>query len=160
SSVSRLHFWDVKTGKLVFEFDQVGTIGSFSLSADGKLVAVCNGPNVAIWDVGNRKKQIQFVGNDHSVEKAAFSPDGKTVVCVSEGNIPDPEYKPNVGLFEVATGKRLWKVRGPQGYLQAVSFSPGGKHVAVGSVHESIRILESTSGKEEGRINTPVFSLA
>src|SRR5262249_55637720 len=64
------------------------------------------------------------------------------------------------GLFEVATGKRLWKVRGPQGYLQAVSFSPGGKHVAVGSVHESIRILESTSGKEEGRINTPVFSLA
>lgn len=88
---------------------------------------------------------------------AAFSPDGKTVVTVSDDN--------TARLWEAASGKQRGEPLRHEGSVQAAALSPDGRTVGTGSADNTARLCDAASAKQlaeplrhEGEISAVAFS--
>jgi WD40 repeat protein len=152
---SAIHIWDVAAGKKIGLLDEPGQAAmALAFSPDGRMLAVGSQDNtIRLWDVAHRR-QLHQLGERYDPRNqnmtrvvgfpsVAFAPDGKTLAaaCVADGYI----Y-----LWDVASGQRVWRIEGHS--KGPVAFSPDGKMLAFGSRDQTIRVLETATGKERGRL--------
>jgi WD40 repeat protein len=120
-----LQLQNIASGAMGKSFDHEDFVGSFTLSADGKVLASAAGktingnfvPAVTLWDTasGNVLQTLQLANPAMGV---SFSPDG-SLVAMGVGN--------DVQVWEVTTGKQLATLSGHASAVSLVAFAPDGK---------------------------------
>jgi len=85
-----------------------------------------------------------FQGHEASVERVAFSPDGRKLVSASWDGV--------VKIWDVVSGKEIETLQGHPGQVASASFSPDGRAIAFLSLSEDgrdqIKIWDVASGRE------------
>jgi WD40 repeat protein len=111
--------------KATLDADESGMVYALAYSPDGKLLAVGGaGGKVQLWDASTNQLKRTMLGHTTWVEKAAFSPDGRTLAT---GNARE------VKLWDAGTGE-LRHTLGQDdsgNSWQKFTFTPDGKRVAV-----------------------------
>jgi WD40 repeat protein len=145
----RLKLWDMATGKEVgsFEGEKSGRFVSMTFSADGRTLAMSNGlgcgrGKLFLLDLRTKKGMKSIVlGEKVFVRAPVFSPDGQSVVAISQGppdgnNAQDPKAEdmpqPRIHLIEAASGRVCETIIAPQGIAVSACFSPDGRTLATG----------------------------
>jgi WD40 repeat protein len=114
-------------------------IHALAVSKDGKVLAVRQGGEVALWDLA-AKRPLREVPNA-ATEALAFSSTGRQLAVGSR----DAAGKPAIALWDVSTG-RLIKTLEHEAEVRSVAFSPDGKLLATFDNHGSIAVVELASG--------------
>src|SRR5262249_23573206 len=109
--------------------------------------AVSGFHEVLLYEVRNKTAPVlagRLIGLSERVQSLRFSPDGQRL-AVAGG---DPARMGEVQVWEVATRKLV--VSAPVSYdtLYGVSWSQDGKLIAFGCPDNTVRAIESTSGKQ------------
>ena len=73
-----IQFWDVKTGKPLYDLHQDTRFEFFGLSTDAKLLATAGFEDITVWDVINRKHLRKIRAGE--VLAFAVDPDGRALV--------------------------------------------------------------------------------
>lgn len=128
---------DGNSGRQRAVFEQAENIGdrcTLGLSNDGRWLVQTAAYQMlcAVWDTrnGQRLIHVRMAGVSGSLQAAALSADGKTLLC---GNMGDPSVSINVAAYDVASNKRLWVI--PQyiiGRVSSLAIHPNGKTFAAG----------------------------
>jgi len=121
-----IRLWDVSTGKLQrrFELSIHGIVG-FSYSPDGRSIAVSSrDATIQLWETASGK--CRYSSKPHpkgfTVGLLSYSPDGKTLVGIANGQ------DPTVRSWDAASGKELTAtLKGHASGLASLLFSPDGK---------------------------------
>jgi WD40 repeat protein len=119
-----------------------------AFSADGTRVAVLTSGEaqhhvLRVVEVATGKTVRDFSLAGRMSGSIAFSPDGKRLACILEG-------QPR--LLDVATGAEVRRFPGgdPQDYRATLAFSPDGKSLVRGGL--PVTVFDVASGKEAGRL--------
>jgi WD40 repeat protein len=120
-----------------------------SLSPDGNTIAFASEKTIKLWN--KQENLIKEIGkHDASVKSIAWSPDGKTIVSVSEDNI--------IKRWNL-DGEELDFFKASHGSVLSVALSPDGKTIDSGSSDNTIK-LWNEKGKPfktlEGHVNDVV----
>lgn len=144
-----IDIWDVKEGKKISEIRlPVGEWCDFArISKDGKKALTVYDSTIddkdicKIWDVTKRTNILTLHNQD--ISSAQFSPDGKTVLLVSDD-------KNRVTIMDLKTGKDLLKL--DLGDVDFSQFSSDGKKIVIAD-YNKIFVLDAKTGKEMWRFN-------
>lgn len=87
----------------------------------------------------------KYQGHKDAVWQAAWSPDGKRVVSVSNDQ--------TIQVWDAASGKLIWKAQGQGIFVLAVAWSRNGKYIAAANADtdtakDVVQILDAATGKE------------
>jgi WD40 repeat protein len=145
-----LRLWDADTGK-----ERPGPRGPFDtldIGPDRRTLHVQRAVrHLTLWDAGTCKELSSRAGIAGWLTELAWSPDGRSVVTVSQ--VPDPNRLfPNNGVTQIwhaASGKELCRFDCDQG---TAAFSPDGRLVAIttttGTAREKrVQIWEADGGR-------------
>jgi WD40 repeat protein len=83
---------------------------------------------------------IELKGHTNGVNSAAYSPDGKQIVSVSDDR--------TVRIWDAESGKELRRLAGRRIYASSAIFSPDGMKILTNWQNESVRIWDAHSGKQ------------
>ncbi len=147
-TVKVLKRYDVATGKEVSSVKGPAKFDApyaLAVTPDFKTMATVphGGPPcpVLLWDLQAGKKIATMLGHTGSVERLAFSPDGKTLASASQDG--------TVRLWDVPSGKELATLKG-NGLQSYIDFSADGKRLASGGWDKAVRIWDVATHKELG----------
>jgi WD40 repeat protein len=158
--------WDAAEGKLLTTFSgHDGRIEAVALSPDGRLAASSHEPKevvaairagkgpfntvpgiVKVWDAGTGGEKFTLTGHPSYVYRAAFSPDGSTLVTASSSHLR---------VWEAATG-RLVRTIANNTVLgtSGLSFSPNGK-ILFAAGGGAVQLWDLESGENRGELPCP-----
>ena len=108
-----------------------------AFSPDGKIVT----GGVQFWDAATGKVLIDSQNTGADVNSISFSPNGKTIARALVSS-------KTATLIDVATGANQLDLKGHTDTVSVVSFSPDGKTVATSSADKTVRLWDTTTGKE------------
>jgi WD40 repeat protein len=147
-----IRLWDARTGEQLNLLYQTPAgwdfpyFKSLAFSPDGKSLAAAAGCYVALWEVATRRLRWWTVW---SADMLRFSPDGKTLLLTSPMRHDQSRL---LSVRDASTGRQLRTRSEPQGGTW-LSVSPGGDlAVCWTSKDQTWRLVETTGGKEVGRI--------
>jgi len=160
----RIVLLDMTSGKAVdvVTFDQRG-VWSPRFSTDGKQLAAItatkgiNQPiGVAAWDT-TTWKMIHTFGGAEQVEEFVISPDGKSLVAISE---PLKEKDWRLRLWSMESGKEVWNIaregrgRASLNPFRGIAIGKNSGVVAVGT-RGAVLLFDAGTGKELGNVKLP-----
>ena len=135
-----------------------GGINDITCSSDGALLAVASQIGIWIYDVQTRKALSLLTGHIGSVERIAFSPDGKTIAA-SVGDLHS-RYQGSyfIRMWDVATLMEIdildhWGDRSFGN--KNVAFSPDGKTILSRCEQQVICLRDAATYTEIGRLEIP-----
>ena len=142
------------------------SVTSLAYSPDGRTVLTTGMNSLSFWDANNGLPVGRPMVDEHWVRAAAFGPDCKTILAVSEGctarlwDIANSRFigQP-VKLGRAPTRRRIGYSGEPEGIMSA-RFSPDGKMVLTFSLGRVTTLWDATSGKSkmsESDINSATF---
>jgi WD40 repeat protein len=95
-----------------------------------------------VWDAESGRQILTLMGNEHSMDRPAFSPDGKRIAWGdADGTIK---------LWEVESGQEVLALKGHTGYVQNVAFSPDGTRI-ISRGTDATKIWDGTPMDESTR---------
>jgi len=141
---------DARTGKERRRAENVPA-SALALAPDGSVLAVGMNGAVELWQMPAPTRQVVGMtfnkrrlptGNDTSIIGLAFSPDGKTLLSLSDAGV--------VGLWDAEAGKRSMQRSLPVTQLAAIAFDPAGKPLVFSSDDSSrcLRVWNAKEGKQ------------
>jgi WD40 repeat protein len=168
-----VRLWDGATGKPVAALrGHTEAITSLAFSPDGKTLMSSSGDFVShrggetkLWDVATHRERLTF--GRASADRAAFSPNGRTVATATFGHVT---------LWDAATGKALrsWEAHPgvwPGGghprpfWIHALAYSPDGRTLVTASEDRTVLLWDPQTGQKlrgfgggEGEVYAAAFS--
>jgi hypothetical protein len=109
---------------------------SVVFTPDGKKILAGEGNLVKIWDASNIQ-ELPPIPFDDRVDALAISPDGKTLAV---------SLLMEIKLLSI-DGEELFSLKGHGHQIFALAFSPDGKILASGSLDNTIRFWDATTGR-------------
>jgi WD40 repeat protein/serine/threonine protein kinase/tetratricopeptide (TPR) repeat protein len=128
--------WDVRTGRLLYQFDHNNHVDP-QFSSDSKYLITTSGDTVRMWNVEAGGAPAEFK-HDGSIEAARLSPDGRRMVSFG--------YRNDAVLWDVGAQVRLAQLRHNDRVCQAI-FSPDGSCIVTCSSDKTARIWDARTGK-------------
>lgn len=141
SADKMIRLWDIKSGKLVANFNDVTGDGDVAIcfSPDGKSLASGSwDKSIKIWDVTKGKIVRRLIGHTQAVRCIRYSPDGKFIASAG--------WDYTIKLWFSATGVNLKNFSGHNQCVRALDFSPDGKYIASGGYDLNLKIWDVSSG--------------
>ncbi|HEY3899553.1 MAG TPA: c-type cytochrome domain-containing protein [Chthoniobacter sp.] len=119
-------------------------ITSVDFSPDGSLLAVAGFHEILLWKADGSELVARLVGLSERIQSLKFSPDG-TKLAASGGR---PAQMGEIQIWDVKKQKLALSV--PVGYdtTYGISWSPSGDMVAFGCPDNSVRAIDTKSGKQ------------
>ena len=154
-----LKFWDVRVGKQLRSFQDLGKIRDLAISPNGVLLAVVGEfKGVKLMNIVTGQLASYLGSQDRSYGRTPiFSPDGSSLAfCAGD-----------VWLYDLRTQQARGFQHGGKEYCVSVAFSPDGRLLALASRDGSLRlssiatgkpIVPIASGRQEGGELTVAFS--
>jgi WD40 repeat protein len=141
---SQVRLIDVTTKRSLGSIRELFGADHLAFSPDGKVLATSSvGRKVKLWNVSDRKLQVQFTPNDtprdeRNVKAVKYSPTGATLVTV--------DYRGALTFWDPKDGKhqaRLIAHTGEGEYFYHLAFSPDGKIMATaGGPEKTIKLWD------------------
>ena len=138
---SSVKVFDSHDGEEIFELSLAGSAGSmggnsFDFSADGRLLAVQEGPNLSLWDV-DAKQQLYRIGatQGSTLTSISFAPDGKRIATTDVTN--------EIKLWDTATGDRVFVLDGHNAGVLTATFSADGHYLASGGIDRKAKLRDA-----------------
>ncbi len=119
-------------------------ITALDYSPDGSLLAVSGYHEVLLHTGDGSKLVARFVGQSERIEAVKFSPDGKLLV-VAGGS---PARLGELQVWNVAEKKLKYSLNVGYDTLYGATFSPDGKLISFGCPDNTVRAIETESGKQ------------
>ncbi len=119
-------------------------VTALSFSPDGSRLAVTGYHEVLLYDTAKWELKSRLIGISERVQSLAYSPDGKKIAAV--GGAPG-----RFGEVQIwGTGAEKLLISAPVTFdtLYGVSWSPDGKHLAFGCSDNTVRAVDSLTGKQ------------
>jgi WD40 repeat protein len=91
-------------------------------------------------NVSGEERLVSLKGYTGDIHFIKVSPDGKTLVSVSNDNI--------LRLWDINNGQELLTLKGHLNNISSVSFSPDGKRLASGSRDKTVKLWDLNTGQE------------
>jgi hypothetical protein len=147
-----VQFWDVERAALVRSISDDEPTTFIRYSLDGKHLATSsNAGPVKLWDVATGKLARIFPARS----KADFSPDGKTIACVSQAPRDDKTIG-RVDLYDLQKGSLVKSFASEKGasasWLLCVAFSPNGRLLAASDWNGTVTLWDATTGAHKQTI--------
>ncbi len=130
--------------------EHIGPVLALVFSPDGKTLATGGDDHGVILTPMGSKRSEQLALGGGPVSAVAFSPDGKTLAAV------DNDETPVVVLWDVTAGKRPTQKRKLVGHtdtIRSLAFAPDGRTLATAAADLTVRVWETDTGLEAGRLN-------
>jgi WD40 repeat protein len=155
-SSNYVELWDAKTGDLVQVMQGRGMIcqkGGFS--PDNKTIVAGGGIGLKYWEIPSGKIIPVFDDLEYEpestpkptkVNSAFFSPDGKWILTLYDGDYNRPEFSdfPRIQVWDLQ-GRRIQKLDGLSGGISTV-FSPDQKYILTAAEHHEYSDLDVNKG--------------
>jgi WD40 repeat protein len=136
-------FWDVQTGKLSRPWHQEGwETDGMTVSPDGLSLLIISDHTFERAELRHLKtgELLQtFEKKGKTLNKAAFSPDGRTIITGSDSS--------EAYLWDVASGEIIHILSGHTGWVISVAFSPDGRTILTGSKDTTARLWDAATGE-------------
>ena len=120
------------------------SIASIDYSPDGKFIAVAGYHEVLIHKSDGSGIVARLVGLAERINKVTFSPDGKKL-AVAGGS---PARMGELQVWDVEKKKLEFSVPVTFDTLYGASWSPDGKSIAFGCADNTMRVVDSSNGKQ------------
>jgi|GEM_PF-6217994 len=109
------------------------------MSPDGNSLAYIDEPFIVnVWDIAANQLKFQLI-HEHVVSPFAYAPDGRTLATASE----DIVY-----IWDAATGTEIARFTGHTDQVNSIRYSPNSRTILTGSDDLTLRLWDSTSGRE------------
>jgi WD40 repeat protein len=132
---SVIAFWDVMTGKMLFDIPTESIIYDLSFSPDGKYIAASHRDNtVTLWDVINHNYAGVFIGHTDITVTVSFSPDSQRLATGSRDHL--------IKIWNVADQSEIATLSGHHRRVSSLAFSPDGKFLATGSDDKTVKLWD------------------
>ncbi|MFQ3593112.1 MAG: c-type cytochrome domain-containing protein [Gemmataceae bacterium] len=125
-------------------YKQPPLITALDFSPDGQLLAVSGFHEVLLHKADGSGLVGRLIGLSERVQSLAFSPDGKSL-AVAGGS---PGRFGEVQVWDVQRRKLRFSVSVTYDTLYGVSWSPDGTKIAFGCADNSLRAIDSSTGKQ------------
>lgn len=125
-------------------------------SPDGQhLASLESDGSVIVWDAASGAQLMRFpgtteVGDEFSMQRLAYSPDGKRIAS-GDGS--------QVRIRDAGTGELVNTLSGHEGIVWSLAYSPDGKRIASGSADQTVRIWEADSGTQLGLLEGHTYAI-
>ncbi len=127
-----LRLWDTDSGKVRLRRPKTGKFAA-AFNSNGTLLAVADFNVATVLNAADGKERFNLAGHRKQITGIAFSPDGKTIITVSQDQ--------NVRWWDAKTGKpKATELHGSS--LASVAISPDGKFVASGAEDGTIKVWD------------------
>ena len=116
--------------------------------ADGsRLVTTSYDRTVKIWNVAERKLDVDFKGHGYPVGGADFSPDGVLAASCAYERPPERMVVGTVHLWNSKDGTLVRSLEGGRKPLVGLAFSPDGTRIAAGSWDFCVFVWDAAGGE-------------
>uniref|UniRef100_A0A336LTN4 Serine-threonine kinase receptor-associated protein n=1 Tax=Culicoides sonorensis TaxID=179676 RepID=A0A336LTN4_CULSO len=136
-----LRVWDKVSVQEVQRIEFPSTPNSLELSKDGSVFTVSHGQSVSFWDTNSLSK-VKEISMPTLIASASLHPEKHTFVAGGE------DFK--MYKYDYLTGNEIESFKGHFGPVHAVGFSPDGELYASGSEDGTLRLWQTTVGKNYG----------
>jgi WD40 repeat protein len=130
-----------------------GLVTAVAYAPSGKLVGSGGtDASVRIWSLEDGKVKQSFLGDKGHARSMAWSPDGRLVAAGLHKRWYSDDDE-SVVVWHVDTGSRQFRLPMGDAAVISVAFSPDSRTLAAACADGSIRLIDTRSGAETGRLD-------
>lgn len=137
-------FWEISSGRILFNLNRNSSMLSVAASRDGKLFAFGGTLyTIFVYDAGTGKPISTITGHEAAITQVTFSPDGKLIVSTSNDR--------TTRFFDARSGVEIQNLKAHLNEVWSIAFSPDGKFMATSATDwkvflwDTVEVMKASS---------------